>query len=381
MARKPQIILDFNTKFIDPEKRVWVIFPGDKYKFFDHFLTGQVVFADFPALLTAEFDVGNDDELRKWLALSEKVRSYYLSRGAQPTPPSKNPEDYKRHSWTGKRTNSKGVVRGLYHRANKGDLVLVTSRGGAWGTTHIGEFRDPPTRTVYETAGIYGRERIPARRVRWLGSIDNRHLPVDLWRQLVSPNAFSLLAKNYHDLIFERAYGNFVRTDTANSLFKIGSESFSTVPDMYLKLIANFAAEVAKSIDAGNAQQVIRRPITDWLFDIDETEFSANQRINVNSPGENILQSVKMTPILAVVFFALCQYSAPVLKAAELQFQNSATGGPLDECDIPVAAAAQTAFDLMSLDKLEKLCRAAQKARTLGKIETPVRTQLIDHGN
>lgn len=376
---KETIVVDFNTKFISPDKRVWILFPGKEYKFYGHFVEQSVVFADLPGMLVKNFDINDDTELKKWISLSEKVKSYYTGGRDEGQRPSRDPETYSRYSWTGPRINTKGVVHGLYSRAQKGDLVLVTSRGGVWGTTQIGEFIDDPSEVVYELFRGYQKERLPARRVRWTGKIDNRMVPEELFRQLTSPNAFSLVAKSYYDFVYQRAYGNFMRTEMANSMFDIQAKEFSTVPDMYLKIIANFAAEVARNIEEGTIEEFIDRPFSDWLFDIEESIFFSNQQISISSPGKNLLHSVTITPILAVLFFALCQYPASQIKAAELEFKNTAAGGQLDECDIPVVETAKIAFDMMSLEKLELLCKAATKAQKMGRIKTPIKTRVVNN--
>jgi hypothetical protein len=328
-----------------------------------------------PGLALKSFDIANDQLLKQWLALSEKVRSFYAdpSRKEQP---SRDPSAYAGYSWTGSRLNRKGVVLGLYSRAKKGDLVLLTSPGQAWGITRIGEFTDTPADVFYDHHPRYANENLPARRVRWVGAIENRFLPQEVVRQLTSPNAFSLLGRSYHDQIFAAAYENYFRsTDESNSLFDIKSERFSTVPDMYLKVIANFAGEVAKHVDAGaGLDDFLRLSFDDWFGNIADGEYFADQKIRINSPGQNVLQCAKMTPILAALLFALLQFPPATLHGAELAFENTAAGGQLDECDIPVADAAQLVFKTMSLEKLEKMCRIAKQARELGKIETPIRT-------
>jgi hypothetical protein len=375
---KEKIIIDFNTKFIRPDKRVWILFPGKEYKFYSHFVDEGVVFADLPGMLMKRFDIKNDADLKNWICLSEKVKSYYISGRDESKLPSRDPDRFSKYSWTGPRINAKGVIIGLYSRAKKGDLVLVTSRGGVWGVTQIGEFIDDPSEIMYETFRGYQKERVPARRVRWIGKVDNRTVPEELYRQLISPNAFSLVGRSYYNFVYERAYGNFMRTEMANSMFDIRADEFSTIPDMYLKIIANFAAGVAENIEKGTIEEFLERPLADWLFDIDESVFYANQKISVSSPGKNLLHSVKITPILAVVFFALlCQYPARQIMAAELEFKNSATGGQLDECDIPVVENAKIAFDTMSLEKLELLCKAATKAQKMGRIRTPIKTRVV----
>ncbi|RWB73582.1 hypothetical protein [Mesorhizobium sp.] len=377
VAAKPKIIVDFNTKFIGPEKRVWSLFPGKEYKFYAHFMDQGVVFGDFPGLLLRDVNIDDDDTLRKWIALSDKVRTYYTDRKSDDKNPSRDPENYKGYKWTGPRLNAKGVIMGLYSRAKKGDLVLVPAKGGAWASTRIGEFTDDPKEIVYEqNVRRYQKEKVPARRVRWIGAIDNRGLPEEFYHQLTSPNAFRQVGRSYYDFVYRRAYGNFMRTEMANSMFDIGAEEFSTVPDMYLKIIANFAAEVAKNIEDETIDEFLDRPFADWLFDIEESDFFANQKISVNSPGKNLLHSITITPILAVVIFALCQYPATEIKASDLEFTNSAAGGQLDPCDIPVVENAKIAFDMMSLEKLELLCKAATKAQKMGRIKTPIKTRV-----
>lgn len=378
MAKKPKkkIVIDFNTKFISPSKSIWTIFPGEGYKFYQAFLENGVVFADLPGFTLKGLDLNDDEALKVQICISEKVRSFHLERKQEA--PSRDPNDYKKEHWTGKRTNTKGVINGLFGKAKKGDLVLMTSRGGGWGTTHIGEFTHSASAAINTTFPTYGRERIPARQVKWLGTIDNNIIGEDLWRQLASPNAFTALGKSHHELIYQNAYGNYIRTDAASSMFDIKSEDFSTLPDMYLKFIANFSAEVVRNIEEGSLDEFMNKDVLDWFFDIQESEYVPTQQININSPGKNLLRSVTHSPILAVVIFALCLHPASVLKAAELEFKNSANGGVLDECDIPVVENAQIAFQMMSLEKLEKLCKAADKAKNMGQIQTPITTKVVD---
>ncbi|MES0016146.1 hypothetical protein [Mesorhizobium sp. M0036] len=321
-----------------------------------------------------DFDIDDDDLLRRWISISQKVKSFHIRGLSADQNPSRDPDDYKGYKWTGPRINAKGIVNGLYSRAKKGDLVLVTSPGVAWGRTSVGELLDPPDEYIYERIGRYPRENIPARRVRWLGTVDNTVLEKGFVSQLVSQSGFSQVRRSDFDVFFRAAYPNFIRTDLANSLFNIQAEEFSTVADMYLKLIANFAAEIARADERGTLKDLPKLKFDDWMFSLSDDEFVANQKIKIESPGKNLLQSIKMTPILAAVIFAVCQYPAADIKASEIEFKNSANGGPLDECDIPIKDASGAAFNKMSLDLLEKMCKAAQTSEKLGRITTPIRT-------
>lgn len=370
-----RITVDFNTKFIDPSTNAWIVFPGEGYRFYRHFLERGVVFGDFPALdLNGAFE--DDELLKRSIALSQKVRAFHNRKKPADQEPSRNLDDYAGYKWTGSRINAKGIVNGLYSRAKKGDLVLVTSPGTVWGRTSVGELQDPPDALIYEAHSRYPREKIPARRVRWLGTVENQSLEQELVRALVSQNGIGQLRRSNQDVFFSAAYKNYIRTDLANSLFDIKGDEFSTVADMYLKVIANFAAEVARLSEDKNLDELSSLDFSRWIFSLTDDEFVANQKITIESPGRNLLQSAKITPILAAVIFAVCQFPAADIKASELVFKNSATGGQLDECDIPVKEASEIAFEKMSLDVLEKLCTAAQKSEKLGRIQTPIQTQV-----
>lgn len=376
MAKK-KITIDFRTKILPANTRIWVIFPGEGYRFYQPMRDGDVVFADFPALRLDKFDRNNDREFLNWLSLSQKVRAFYNEKQDASKRPSLNPNDYGRYTWTGSRINAKGVVAGLYGRAQKGDLVLMTSRGGPWGTTQVGEFVDAPNKIYYQNVARYQEDPIPARPVKWVGEIDNIRFPEEVVRQLTSPNAFTQLANSYHDKVFSSVYENYFRADYANSMFDIKGEDFSTVADMYLKLIANFASSISRGIEDDNLKEVLELDLAKWLTSLEEDEHVAIQKIAINSPGINLMRSVKITPILAAVLFTLCQYSPAEIRAAEVKFVNSAIqGGQLDECDIPVAEAAKLSAALMSLDKLELLCNAAQKAKAMANIETPIQSRI-----
>lgn len=253
----------------------------------------------------------------------------------------------------------------------------MTSRGGAWGKTQIGEFTANPSKIWYQNIGRYPDDPVPARSVKWIGEIDNIRFPEAVVRQLTSPNAFTQLASSYHDQIFSTVYENYFRADFANSLFDIRGNDFSTVADMYLKLIANFASTISRGMEEGNLEEVLNEDLSTWLSNLEEDEHVAIQKIDINSPGMNLMRSIKITPILAAVLFTMCQYSAADLRAAEVTFVNSAIrGGQLDECDIPVAEAAKLSAAMMSFDKLELLCNAAQKAKAMANIETPIQSRI-----
>lgn len=114
---KKQIVIDFRTKILPANTRVWVMFPGEGYRFYQPMRENDVVFADFPALRLDKFDIDDDRQLLNWLSLSQRVRSFHNEKQSQDKRPSYNPDDYKRHTWTGARVNAKGVVAGLYGRA------------------------------------------------------------------------------------------------------------------------------------------------------------------------------------------------------------------------------------------------------------------------
>ena len=208
-------VIDFATKVIPQDQKVWLIHPGRYRKFYQTFKTDEIVFLSMPGLNLSAKTCADVAAVRQHVRMAKALRKYHQDDidGKAPAIPSKNPKTYSDNP--GSNVNSDvGNVVGLYHTAAPGDLVVVTGRG-YYESVLIGEIKTPFDPNDLTTAKGLEYAKVPYRRVKWITKeYAKKDFSRPLAESLVNRKAIIQLPKdNITEQLYQFAYSSYVIGD------------------------------------------------------------------------------------------------------------------------------------------------------------------------
>lgn len=362
-----QIVLDLGFKVVDNTQQVFIAFPGRSYRDHRFFSENSIVFADFPLLRPSD-NVNKQPDLLQQIVRGSHLDHYYRS-AKRADPPSRKLSDYNDYKWGRGRYHSKGIISGLFNRAQAGDLVMVPS-AQVDENVLVGEFIDPAgTYIEFTHPELYGDDFVPARRVRWLGKEKRGKLPIAIQKKLPRPNAFHLLEESLRVYIYPIAYGSYIRGGDISSKFEVSGADFSTTNDYFLQQIFNSIAFLTAYLE-NNPGSSLPAEIGNNLDSL--VELLADDAVvpllsvNVNSPGFMVILSKVTVPLVASAFLALTTFPAEDTWASlnndTLKIVNSVSPTS-DPCSPPVADQVRDQLRLMGFERWREMCRKAQLIR------------------
>jgi hypothetical protein len=369
--------INLNAVHVPNDRRIWRMFPGKEYRFFETFLKDGVVFLELPGLDLPEGEISsNTPLLREGLTRSARVRAWIeLSKkyersaktGEPPTRPDRNLQTYMDSPRPRGYTNELGSILTLFGTAKKGDLVVIPDRISERHVV-VGEFVDEPGRRIsQESRVLFLDEKTPLRRVSWFPKTDELRVPIELSGVLRIPVPISLVPNSLNRSIFENSYGTFYRDDEYSARLNILGDNFDAQSNLDLASLAKFAAVVC-SVPAGEPD-ALRDRLVDYLSVSVGSEFLPAISLNVNSPGFGNLKSGAIVPIFFAAFFALLgvALAEDKPKPEEVSVVN-ATSGSEDHCVAHVAESVRETLRSVSYDQWKRLCEQRQRLQVGPKI-------------
>ncbi|MDO9712472.1 hypothetical protein [Paracraurococcus lichenis] len=368
-----QYTIDLNTRIVPPQRQVWRLFPGKKYRFLQSFERQHSVFLDLPGLQLPDGPITSDLPDLDARILAARAIEPWAARAAQlarqgrtdeiPDPPDRDIAAYADKRLPKEAHTDKGAVIGFFARAAIGDLVVVPD---AIPTRRvlIGEFIDgPERRTSVILPEMYGDEPMPARLVRWYPPVNELELSAELSTVLRRPNAFTLLGQSFHQEIFDHSYGTYYADGVYATRLWTEAERFTTEDALSLSLLSRLASTVAQAQEAGLSDPVQIAHI--WqVLEVDVAErFLLDLKVNINSPGSLALKSRTLAPlILAALFSLLTTASAaePQPNPNGAKVVNTAATGTPDPCAPAVDEAVREALSYMQYDVWRNACLRAK---------------------
>ena len=167
-----EIVIDIRTRVISQEERAFVLFPGEAHKFYVDFSNNSHVFLDFPGLdLSNVFDPDLDPDWTQRIAMSEKIRAWHRKGRPEDDLPARHLSAYDGYKLTPDRALYAGAIHQLYYKLKRGELLIVPGPG-YWTDVLVGEIADEPGQFGVAEIEGYQHDQIPARKVRWLGPVD-----------------------------------------------------------------------------------------------------------------------------------------------------------------------------------------------------------------
>jgi hypothetical protein len=180
------ITIDIKTRFIGDENRVYIVFPGEGYRYYETFRDESVVFLDIPGFPVPTKKFSEAEDLLQRLVISERVRAWHAKSDPNQMPPERDPNKVTGYKATKSRLQTAGRVQNFFAAIRKGDIVVVPP-GSFDDDVLYGEIADETDSYILVPAPRrHPNEQIPGRRVIWRG-VQPRHT-VAGWLERKLPN-------------------------------------------------------------------------------------------------------------------------------------------------------------------------------------------------
>ena len=362
------IKVDIATRFLGAAEDIYIIRPGEGFSLYPEFFRRDAVFLDFPDL---RLDLGHPkpkrEALREAVVRSMALQDWY--RGGKLGPePSRDAQDYIGAA-NGRRVGRYvAAVERLYFDLPAGTIIVVPGPG-YFSDTLIAELVGPPTEMA--TGDLYPGERVPARRVRWIGRRPKAWFSEALRDRLQKPTPLMAVARSLRSEILEAAFDQYSIGNTYSSRLRTTKADFSTLDDYNIQTVLNYVSGVLVAVDEGRELENIDLEQALALLS-GRRDLIPELASNINSPGDLRLFSQLVTPLVAGLVFAIA-LSAPVgAKPTDIHVTNSAVAGG-DPCALVVQEQAMTAIKMMDLDTWNRICVRARDAHHATGLATSIK--------
>lgn len=371
------IRVDLNTRVLTDKHQVFIARPGKSYRLYAVMADAEAILLELPSLgLESDTLAGDQEDLLLKVARAKAVRSWHRAGRPGDKIPSSNLSDYAKRTGGQSVGQLQGMVKALFDRAQKGDLVVMPP-SSFMQDAYIGEFVDPPGRSIEVPSDrFYPGDLLPGRRVKWLAKIPKRKLAPEIIAALNHPTVYYLLEKSLRSDIYRAAYPSYVVDEGwFNARFDVSSEDFTAKDDFLIQAFFNFVAANEKAIDENKLSQVAGIEVAAFKS---LGDYDLDLQSNINSPGFLILLSRYATPLVAATLFALAVEVGPgAVQAAEngvILLQNSRSTQD-DSCTVQVHEHVLRHLQLLGLDKWPKACEIAREAAKRTGIKSSVKVK------
>lgn len=289
-----------NSRFLDADQNVWLVYSGRARQFFDTFAANNCVFLTVPGFDAAANTFEDPGRIRQHLRMADEVRRWI--NGQRQDPPPRRAAQYRAdpepaNTPEGRRFNAElGNLERLFRRVRKGDLILSPARGH-YLPMLIGEVVSEWQPEQVLPVERLDLETVPYREVRWIrDDIARRDFPPRVARAIENQHAISLLDEEYYEEIYKIAYDAYVwrgrsKMDFAAPLYS-GHDPLETYEGAFL--IKYFVAAFEAS-ENGNIEEFGRLSPKEAVVRFYSRERVTDFIQEFSSPGKFTLLGVGTT--------------------------------------------------------------------------------------
>lgn len=362
-------VIDIKTRFIPNGQRVYIIFPGEGYRFYSDMKSKSAIFLDIPGFQLPEIadkETANYADFIQRLTMSERIKAWHLHGKEPDKQPERILEKVTNYKKTQKKVQLSGLIRNFYYGLRKGDIIIVPSKKDE-DDVLFGEVTDDIFSSYIEVAR-YSEEKIPIRKVRWIKSVKRAEIPIWLERKIPSPSPVRQIEQSYFNNIFDIMYQRYHFNENFVCKYAVTSNEFSSLDDyLFQEIMLYITALYARSHDKTLAN-IENKTISDLVREIQRSEIIPDLRININSPGYIVSYAKTLTPIIAAVLIALSAGEALTdageIIAPQIQIINSADDSQAaQECQADVQREVLEDLKAMGYERWQEICKSAQLIR------------------
>jgi hypothetical protein len=364
----PKITVELDAYVLPEDHRIYKLFPGKTYRFFDTVRDVNTVFLDVRGLDAFDADPRRWRDADILKAISEDRWSRELDRVSRGLKPLSRPGITR----TDKRTLT--FLKGLLTTAKKGDLIVIPPSGYRREVL-IGELLDEPSRTknvIIKTddgqANVY-----VGRRVQWRPGPEKRFLSQDLIDRLHTPAAFFQLPMSLHEEVYRYAFENFAYRGAFVATFHTSKDKFTSEDGAVVSTWFHGLDVLRNAIRDGKQIEIEGESFYALgllpLADAKSGELS----ININSPGSFMMRSKDVFALALMVMLLLGQANPDAVMSQGVSVQMHTVGSATDSCRLEVEDSVKAYVDTLSHWRLEEACKLAKRAHEHAKLSTAAR--------
>ena len=376
------IRVDIKTRFIGDEHRVYIVFPGEGYRFYDTFLRESVIFLDIPGYPVPEgVPMSRDRDSAARFVISERIAAWHNKGRPENELPPRTVAELGRFRQSDKRAQMGTRIQNFFGRLKRGDVVIVPPQRFDQDVLY-GEIVDDPDTVTLVDAPRHRGETIPARRVVWRARQRRLTAPGWLERRLPNQNPVRQLEEPYHKYVYDFMYARYFYKNEFVCRFKIDTEDFSSldnflIQQLFLYTTALFAARnTAVPIDVEN------RTVTDVVSSIDFSEDIPGQRIQIESPGNIVLYGINIIPLVTGVLMSLAAAVGPEAIDSQLVIDNSSDNSHISaQCTADIQQEVLNDLNAMGYARWQEVCLIEARARERTNVDPGMTTGTVPDGN
>lgn len=345
------------------DHKVYKVFPGEGYKFYDVVERDNVIFLDVRGLedLPPNPATWSDDALLRKTTLDHALRN----------PPHERRRGKPRRRRSAIPQRNANFVKGLLLTAKRGDLVVVPPPGWKRDVL-IGEILDDPGDPVRVTASDNEvNYTYLGRKVRWRTRVEKRFMRRDLLEKLQTPQAFFPVGESLHEDVYALAYENFVWRDTYVATFRTTKERFTSADNLVASVwfngfaAARNASEEGRNLGGGSFVDAALQPTG--------ADTESELELNINSPGTILVRSTSAFALGLMALLPLNATEAQRVADGQARITIHAVGGSNPDCQLQVEAAVADYVRTLGPERLLEACEFGTKARETATLKSRVR--------
>jgi len=372
--------IDLKTKFIPNDRRVYLVFPGDGYRYYQAMVEAACVFLDIPGLpLPDDHDFGNSTDLVERVTISDRIKHWHWEGRPEDDLPVREVEELGRYRRTKAKIQFAGLVRNFFENIRQDDIVVLPGPS-LDDDVLFGEFDIAKGIHVIKVP-LFPGEEIPGWKVRWVQRIKRRDIPAWLERKIPSPNPLRQIESSRFPETFDMMYERYCYKETFACKFHIKSRDFSTLDNFLIQQITLYVAALHENSAENNIQDLRSTPLSVIASSIEYSEDIPDLRISIHSPGFIVLYSKNLIPILTGVMMALASSTGDLAAAdgSSLRVINSVDASVSSvECQADIQAEATADLIAMGYARWQELCAIEAQARQRTGIDPGMSVQRLD---
>ncbi len=344
---------------LPPDHKIFKLFPGRDYKFYNHMKKSGYVFMDIRDL----DELGEDprrwdpEQLLKHIS-SDRVEQAVESGEDRPARIVRTPGDKAAQTY----------LSGLLFAAKKGDMVLMPNRGYTTDVM-VGQFAEGAGQ--FHKVQVQSRGGVAtyfARRVKWIRGVEKRKFPDKVQGLLQTQPAFFDLGRSHYEEIYRLSFDDFVFDEQFFATFRTGKQIFTPkdnfLTSVWLELleVLEEAREEGVKLPSGNIYDLV------ISSDIDERSRD-DLSISVQSPGWFRIRSTAAAPLASLALFSMAIQSVPFEEAKAAEVSATVVGEDASDCIGAVDASVRDYIILLGKNRWEQACKLAIQAEAEAKLK------------
>jgi hypothetical protein len=357
--------IDIATRFISDASKIYILFPGKGYRYYSIMRDEGVIFFDIAGFpFSPSENIGELKDIIQRIVISDRIREWHKKDIYTEAEPIRDPSVAPRGRESPRRVQLASFVKSFFTTLKKGDVIVVPPKSLDEDVL-FGEVADDGSIATAVDAPFQPGEKIPGRRVKWLGT--RRRIDVPRWldRKIPSPNPLRQLEKSNHKYIYDIMYSRYYFDQQFVCKFNVTATDFSSLDNFLIQQIFLYASALFENSNDENIFNFSGKSISLVVSEISDSQDIPDQRIVISSPGYIVLYASNIVPLLSAVLIASSAIpGAGRSQPSDIVVTNSADSGTLArQCLGEIAREVSSDLRIMGFARWQELCKITTEAK------------------